>query len=107
MGLEQQVGQERRGLHRVCQFDQHPEGERIVNDRLADVEHADSAAGQDGGQRMRDPGMVVTGDIDVKDTCLRRGGHGEHTIIVVGRSSLAVRPEAPGECINASALLLT
>ena len=71
MRFEQQVGEQRGRLHLVGQLDQHTEGQRVVNQRLADVEDADVAARQNRGERMGDARVIVTGDVDAEDACLR------------------------------------
>ena len=76
--FEQQVGEQRRRLHLVGQLDQHAERQRVVNQRLADVENAHLAAGQNRGQRVRDARMIVAGDVDAEDTCLGWNGHVNH-----------------------------
>ena len=85
MRLEQQVGEQRRGLHLVGQLDEQAECQRVVDDGLADIQNAHAPPGEDGGQRVGDAGMIVAGDVDVKDAGLRLHGHGNIRLSRSGR----------------------
>ena len=73
MRLEQQLGEHRRRLHVVGELDEHAEGQRVVDHRLADVENARAGVREDARQRMRDAGLVVTRDVDVEDAGFNEG----------------------------------
>ena len=56
VGLQQQLGQQRRGLHFVGELHQQPERQRVVDDGLADVEDRRARLRENRGQRVRDAG---------------------------------------------------
>lgn len=51
--FKQQIGEERRGAERVRQIDEQAERERVVDHRLADIEHAHAVAREDRRQTRR------------------------------------------------------
>ena len=81
MRLQEKVRQQRRGFHLVGQLDEHAERERVVDDRLTNVEDARAAPRENAGERVGDAGLVVAADVDVEDASLGLHGHEEHLII--------------------------
>jgi len=55
---------------------ENPERQRVVDDRLSDVEDAHACPRKNPGECVRDAGAVAAGDVDVKDSGLGLSGHG-------------------------------
>ena len=67
MRSENDILEDRGGLRLLGDLHQQTEGQGVVNNRLSDVENGDVVAGEDGGQRGREPGAIATGDVEEKD----------------------------------------